>query len=86
MFAWTFIFIMGFTILLFPTIVTGVPLFFHFYKWKMLKDTKEIREKLLIDNLPKTDDLGSYFERREKKLLEPENFELFMEERYLKKG
>lgn len=86
MFAWIFIALGGFVILLFPTIVTGIPLFFHFYKWKMLKDTKEIREKLLIDNLPKTDDLGSYFERREKKLLEPENFELFMKERYLKKG
>lgn len=52
----------------------------------MLKDTKEIREKLLIDDLPKTDDLGSYFEQRKKELFEPKNFDLLMKERYLKKG
>lgn len=86
MFAWTFIFIMGFIILLFPTVVTGIPLFLYLYNWKILKDTEQIRKKLLLDKLPKTNDLGSYFERREKKLLEPENFELFMKERYLKKG
>lgn len=85
-FIWSLIALGSFAILLFPTIVTGIPLFFHFYSWKILKDTKEIRENLLIDDLPKTDDLGSYFEQREKELLEPVNFDLLMKERYLKKG
>lgn len=85
-FVWFFIALGGFVILLFPTIVTGIPLFLYLYNLKILKDTEQIRKKLLLDKLPKTNDLGSYFEQREKKLLEPENFDLFMKERYLKKG